>query len=101
VADEPVSALDVSVQDQVLRLLADIRNRLGLTVLFITHDLRVASQVCDSIVVMHKGRVVESGPVAEVYARPAHAYTQALLAAVPGRQWSHDNDARVGVTAAP
>ncbi len=94
VADEPVSALDVSVQDQVLRLLADIRNRLGLTVLFITHDLRVASQVCDSIVVMHKGRVVESGPVADVYARPAHEYTRALLAAVPGRQWSHDNDAR-------
>ena len=92
--DEPVSALDVSVQDQVLRLLADIRNRLGLTVLFITHDLRVASQVCDSIVVMHKGRVVESGPVAEVYARPAHAYTQALLAAVPGRQWGNDNEAR-------
>jgi peptide/nickel transport system ATP-binding protein len=94
VADEPVSALDVSVQDQVLRLLADIRNRLGLTVLFITHDLRVAAQVCDSIVVMHRGRVVESGPVAEVYARPAHDYTRALLAAVPGRQWSHDNDAR-------
>jgi peptide/nickel transport system ATP-binding protein len=100
VADEPVSALDVSVQDQVLRLLADIRNRLGLTVLFITHDLRVASQVCDSIVVMHKGRVVESGPVADVYAHPAHAYTQALLAAVPGRHWSHDNDARLATAPA-
>ncbi len=95
VADEPVSALDVSVQDQVLRLLADIRNRLGLTVLFITHDLRVAAQVCDSIVVMHQGRVVESGLIADVYARPAHAYTKALLAAVPGRQWSRDNEARV------
>ena len=102
VADEPVSALDVSVQDQVLKLLADIRNRLGLTVLFITHDLRVASQVCDSIVVMHKGRVVESGPVADVYANPKHAYTQALLAAVPGRHWSHGNEARsVTSTAAP
>jgi peptide/nickel transport system ATP-binding protein len=101
VADEPVSALDVSVQDQVLRLLADIRNRLGLTVLFITHDLRVASQVCDSIVVMHKGRVVESGPVADVYARPAHAYTQALLAAVPGRHWSHDNEARLAMAPSP
>ncbi len=99
VADEPVSALDVSVQDQVLRLLADIRNRLGLTVLFITHDLRVASQVCDSIVVMHKGRVVESGPVAEVYAHPAHAYTQALLAAVPGRQWGNANEARAAAAA--
>ena len=102
VADEPVSALDVSVQDQVLKLLADIRNRLGLTVLFITHDLRVASQVCDSIVVMHKGRVVESGPVADVYANPKHAYTQALLAAVPGRHWSHGNEARsVTSNAAP
>ncbi len=100
VADEPVSALDVSVQDQVLRLLADIRNRLGLTVLFITHDLRVASQVCDSIVVMHKGRVVESGPVADVYARPAHAYTQALLAAVPGRHWGRDNEARLATAPA-
>jgi peptide/nickel transport system ATP-binding protein len=101
VADEPVSALDVSVQDQVLRLLADIRNRLGLTVLFITHDLRVASQVCDSIVVMHQGRVVESGPVADVYARPAHEYTRALLAAVPGRQWSRDIDARAGTPTTP
>jgi peptide/nickel transport system ATP-binding protein len=103
VADEPVSALDVSVQDQVLRLLADIRNRLGLTVLFITHDLRVASQVCDSIVVMHRGRVVETGLVAEVYARPMHEYTRALLAAVPGRHWSHDQDAaaRTHATATP
>jgi len=95
VADEPVSALDVSVQDQVLRLLADIRNRLGLTVLFITHDLRVASQVCDSIVVMHRGRVVETGLVADVYARPTHEYTRALLAAVPGRHWSHDQNTAV------
>jgi peptide/nickel transport system ATP-binding protein len=89
------------VQDQVLRLLADIHNRLGLTMLFITHDLRVASQVCDSIFVMHQGRVVESGLVADVYARPAHAYSQALLAAVPGRQWSRDNDARAGMTPTP
>jgi peptide/nickel transport system ATP-binding protein len=83
------------VQDQVLRLLADIRNRLGLTVLFITHDLRVASQVCDSIVVMHRGRVVETGLVADVYARPTHEYTRALLAAVPGRHWSHDQNTAV------
>ncbi|MBA3624933.1 MAG: ABC transporter ATP-binding protein [Methylibium sp.] len=93
VADEPVSALDVSVQAQVLRLLADIRSRLGLTVLFITHDLRVASQVCDSIVVMHKGRVVEYGPVADVYANPSHDYTRSLMAAVPGRKWSQGNEA--------
>lgn len=87
-ADEPVSALDVSVQAQVLQLLTDIRKRLGLSMLFITHDLRVASQVCDSIVVMHKGAVVEYGSVAEVYAHPRHEYTRALLGAVPGRAWS-------------
>jgi peptide/nickel transport system ATP-binding protein len=93
VADEPVSALDVSVQAQVLRLLADIRNRLGLTLIFITHDLRVASQVCDSVAVMRHGRIVEFGPVAQVYENPSHAYTRELMDSVPGRHWSHGNDA--------
>ncbi len=92
VADEPVSALDVSVQAQVLRLLADIRNRLGLTLIFITHDLRVASQVCDSVAVMRFGRIVEFGPVAQVYANPKHAYTRELMDSVPGRRWSQGND---------
>ena len=87
VADEPVSALDVSVQAQVLDLLARIRDRLGLTMLFITHDLRVAAQVCDRIAVMHRGELVEHGDTAELFANPGHAYTRALLSAVPGRGW--------------
>jgi peptide/nickel transport system ATP-binding protein len=87
VADEPVSALDVSVQAQVLRLLADIRDRFNLAMLFITHDLRVAAQVCDRIAVMRDGEIVEHGETARVYADPQHAYTRALLAAVPGTHW--------------
>ncbi len=87
IADEAVSALDVSVQAQVLKLLDEIRERMNLAMLFITHDLRVAAQVCDEVAVMEKGKVVEYGPVADVFLRPQHAYTQALLAAAPGRDW--------------
>jgi peptide/nickel transport system ATP-binding protein len=87
IADEAVSALDVSVQAQVLRLLDDIREKLKLAMLFITHDLRVAAQVCETIAVMQRGKVVEYGPVAEVFNHPAHAYTRELLAAAPGKGW--------------
>ncbi len=86
IADEAVSALDVSVQAQVLKLLDDVRKRFELAVLFITHDLRVAAQICDRIMVMQHGVVVEEGPTAAVYASPRHEYTRALLAAAPGRE---------------
>jgi peptide/nickel transport system ATP-binding protein len=85
IADEPVSALDVSVQAQVLKLLDDVRLRFDLAVLFITHDLRVAAQVCDRIAVMQRGIVVEQGTAAEVFGAPKHEYTRALFEAAPGR----------------
>ena len=88
VADEAVSALDVSVQAQVLELFEEIRSRLNLAMLFITHDLRVASQVCDQLAVMSQGRVVEYGPAHQVFGAPQHEYTRALFAAAPGRDFA-------------
>ncbi len=88
IADEAVSALDVSVQAQVLQLFEEIRARLNLAMLFITHDLRVASQVCDQLAVMSKGRVVEYGPAHRVFGAPEHEYTRALFAAAPGRDFA-------------
>ncbi len=88
VADEAVSALDVSVQAQVLRLFEEIRERLQIAMLFITHDLRVASQVCDTLAVMSKGEVVEYGPAHQVFGNPQHAYTRALFAAAPGQHFA-------------
>ena len=88
VADEAVSALDVSVQAQVLRLFEEIRERLQIAMLFITHDLRVASQVCDTLAVMSQGEVVEYGPAHRVFGAPQHEYTRALFAAAPGRNFA-------------
>ncbi len=87
IADEAVSALDVSVQKQVLELLDEIRVRLNLAVLFITHDLRVAAQICDYVAVMSKGHVVEYGSAEQVFGAPKADYTKALFAAAPGRHW--------------
>lgn len=84
IADESVSALDVSVQAQILKLLADIQEDRGFAMLFVTHDLRVASQICDRICVMQNGRIVETGPPNRLFANAQESYTRALLAAVPG-----------------
>lgn len=87
IADEAVSALDVSVQKEVLKLLADIKAQMGLTMIFITHDLRVAAQVSDTLIVMRKGEVVERGAVDAVFGNPQHDYTKQLMDAIPGKHW--------------
>ncbi|HIC65255.1 MAG TPA: ABC transporter ATP-binding protein, partial [Paracoccus sp.] len=87
IADEAVSALDVSIQAQVLDLLAELKARLNLSMLFITHDLRVAARICDRIIVMQKGAIVEVGPTGKVLHDPDTAYTRSLLDAIPGQEY--------------
>ncbi len=87
IADEAVSALDVSVQAQVLELLDDVRRRFNLAMLFITHDLRVAAQICDHVAVMYNGEVVEHGLARDIFNNPQQDYTKALFAAAPGKDW--------------
>ncbi|MGC1451341.1 MAG: ABC transporter ATP-binding protein [Candidatus Sulfotelmatobacter sp.] len=86
IADEAVSSLDVSIQAQILKLLDQIQRETGVSMIFITHDLRVASQICDEIAVMQKGRIVERGPPSQIFLNPQSAYTRELVAAIPGEQ---------------
>ena len=83
IADEPTTALDVTIQDQILKLILDLRDELAMSVVFVTHDLGVVAATCDRMAVMYAGRIVESGPVAQVFAQPDHAYTRGLLGSVP------------------
>jgi ABC-type dipeptide/oligopeptide/nickel transport system ATPase component len=83
IADEPTTSLDVTIQAQYLRLLREIQEETGLSLIFITHDFGIVAKMCDRVMVMYAGRVVESGPVREIFNKPSHPYAQALLSSVP------------------
>jgi peptide/nickel transport system ATP-binding protein len=83
VADECVAALDVSIQGQIVNLLMDLREKMGLAILFIAHDLAIVRRLCDRVAVMYLGRIVEEGPAEAVFTRPLHPYTAALVSAIP------------------
>jgi len=87
VADEAVSALDVSIQAQILELLGRVQKEMKVAMIFITHDLRVASQICDEVAVMYKGSIVEYGPPSKIFRAPEHDYTQRLVSSIPGAEW--------------
>jgi peptide/nickel transport system ATP-binding protein len=97
VCDEPISALDVSVQAQVINLLDDLRQQMNLTMLFISHDLRVVRHICDEVAVMYLGRIIEQGSAKEVLSHPAHPYTQALISAIstPGAKHTTAESGRI------
>jgi microcin C transport system ATP-binding protein len=86
IADEPTTALDVTVQAQILALLADIRQRLGMSLLFITHDLGIVRRIADTVCVMNKGKIVEQGPVEQVFTAPKHLYTRRPAEPKPDRR---------------
>ena len=103
IADEPTTALDVTVQAQILELMKDLRERLGMAILLITHDLGVVAEMVDEVAVMYAGRIVERGPVADVFAEPQHPYTEALLRSIPrvGMRYTRPLEAIRGMVPSP
>jgi oligopeptide/dipeptide ABC transporter ATP-binding protein len=103
IADEPTTALDVTVQAQILELMKELRERLGMAILLITHDLGVVAEMVDEVAVMYAGRIVERGPVAEIFSSPQHPYTEALLDSIPllGMRYSQPLKAIRGVVPSP